>query len=80
MSNQNEITTPQELREALLAEIENSKQVIAELSDEQLEEVAGGAFGRAYVAPPISWSAKPQMKSLGNIGGQAFKKGSGWSI
>lgn len=33
--------TPAEVRQALLAEIEASKQIIAELSDEQLEEVTG---------------------------------------
>jgi glucokinase len=32
----------QELRQSLLAEFEASKQAIIELSDEQLEEVAGG--------------------------------------
>src|SRR5689334_20753623 len=36
--------TPQEMRQALLAELEAGEQAIAELSDEQLEEVAGGGL------------------------------------
>ena len=35
--------TPEEVRQALLAEIEATQQAIAELSNEQLEEVVGGA-------------------------------------
>lgn len=43
--NENQQTvTPEEVREYLLAELEASKQTIAELSDEQLEEVAGGGI------------------------------------
>ena len=49
MSNQPEnemlqpqTVTPKGLREFLLTEIEVSKQVLVELSDEQLEEIAGG--------------------------------------
>jgi hypothetical protein len=47
MSNQpeNETLTPQEVRQTLLSEIEASQQAIAELSDEQLEEIAGGIGG-----------------------------------
>jgi hypothetical protein len=33
--------TPEEVRQYALAEIESTKQVIAELSDEELEEIAG---------------------------------------
>jgi hypothetical protein len=40
---QPETVTSQEVREYLLAELEASQQAISELSDEQLEEVAGGA-------------------------------------
>ena len=36
--------TPEEVRQSILAELEASKQAITELSDEQLEEVAGGEF------------------------------------
>src|SRR5690349_10981779 len=35
--------TPQELRQRMLEELEVSKQVIEEISDEELEAVAGGA-------------------------------------
>jgi hypothetical protein len=56
---QSETITPQELREALLSELEASKQAIAELNDEQLEEIAGGAIGTVYHAPTISWAPKP---------------------
>jgi hypothetical protein len=37
---------PQELRQSLLSELETSQQAIAELSDEELEQVAGGRIGR----------------------------------
>src|SRR5579884_971027 len=36
--------TPQELRQHMLEELEASKQAIEELSDEELEAVAGGGF------------------------------------
>ena len=39
---ENEALTPQELRQALLSEIEASQQAIRELSDEQLEQITGG--------------------------------------
>ncbi len=54
IENKNEpsrTVTPQEMREYLLAEIEASKQVLTELSDEQLEEVAGAA----RVEPLTGW-------------------------
>jgi hypothetical protein len=41
---ENEALTPQQLREALLLELETSQQALADLSDEQLEDVAGGLF------------------------------------
>jgi hypothetical protein len=43
-NEQTEIMTPEEVRQYVLAEIDATKQVIAELSEEELEEVAGGAF------------------------------------
>jgi hypothetical protein len=46
-NQQSETVTPEEVRQFLLAEIEANKQAIAELSDEQIEEVAGG-FGRSH--------------------------------
>src|SRR5689334_5935587 len=36
--------TPQDARQFLLAELDASKQVIAELSNEQLEAIVGGGF------------------------------------
>jgi hypothetical protein len=44
MSDQfeNESMTPEEVRQSLLAEIDATQQAIAELSNEQLEEVVGG--------------------------------------
>ncbi len=49
MSNQSEneiqqtpTPTPEEVRQHLLTEIEASKQTIEELSDEELEQIAGG--------------------------------------
>jgi hypothetical protein len=44
MSNQpeNGVLTPRELRQTLLNELEISQQAITALSDEQLEEIAGG--------------------------------------
>ena len=44
--NENQQTiAPEEVRQSLLAELEEGKQAIAELSDEDLEEIAGGRFG-----------------------------------
>jgi hypothetical protein len=44
-NEQTEIVTSEEVRQYVLAEIDATKQVIAELSDEELEEVAGGVLG-----------------------------------
>ena len=41
---ENEALTSQELREALLAELEASKQVIAELSVQELTHIQGGGY------------------------------------
>ncbi len=41
-NQQAETVSAEELRECLLTELEASKQAVAELSDEQLEAVAGG--------------------------------------
>ena len=40
--------TPTEVRQQLLTIIETNKQALQELSDEELAEVSGGAFGDAY--------------------------------
>ncbi len=53
-----ETTTPQELREALLTELETARQEIAELSNEQLEEVVGGGW-LSYCTSCV----KPETKS-----------------
>ena len=37
--------TPEEVREAMLAELDASKQTIEELSDEELESIAGAGAG-----------------------------------
>lgn len=61
--------TSQELREVLLAELDASKQVIAELSEEQLEEIVGGGLsaftkkflgcfacgGQKQTSTPVEW-------------------------
>src|SRR5690349_7895811 len=43
---ENKSITPQEFREFLLAELEANRQSIAELSDEQLEEIVGSTGHR----------------------------------
>ncbi len=46
--NENQQTvTPEEVRQSMLAELDASQEAIAELSDEELEEVAGGVGGIA---------------------------------
>ena len=42
-NEQQQSMTPEEVRQSLLAEIDATQQAIAELSNEQLEEVVGGA-------------------------------------
>ena len=54
-----ETVTPQELRESLLAELETARQAIAELNNEQLEEVVGGGLNcfnckPSTISPPES--------------------------
>jgi hypothetical protein len=67
MSNQPENPIPaQELREALLVEIEARQQAIVELSDEQLEEVAGGsALGKANRALHWLYRGTADVLTLG---------------
>jgi len=43
-NQQPETVTPQEIREAILADLEASKQAIAELSDKELEQITGGGL------------------------------------
>ena len=56
---ENETMTSQEFREFLLAELEASRQAIAELSNEQLEEVVGGRGRRVgnHIEVPTSLEA-----------------------
>jgi hypothetical protein len=64
--------SPQELRERMLEELEASKQAIAELSDEELEDVAGaGGFG--FIAKATK-SAYESVKKYGwkVVGGAAL--------
>ena len=54
-----ETMTPLELRESLLAELETASQAIAELSNEELEEVVGGGLNcfsckPDTISPPAS--------------------------
>ncbi len=72
MSNQPEqenqqTATPQEMRQALLAELEAGEQAIAELSDEQLEEVAGGGGGLKFFKN-FSEKTKDRLAIAGGVG------------
>ncbi len=66
MSNQpeNNAITSQELRQALLSELEAGRQALAELSDEQLEEIAGGGFKDGMAN--VNW-----LRTKGQISGIA---------
>ena len=64
---ENEARTPQELRQALLSELEVSQQALVELSDEQLEEVAGAGFFSFFK------KVGNGFKDFGSGFGQAFK-------
>ena len=85
MSNQSEhenqqieTPTPEEVREFLLTEIEAAQQQITELSDEQLEEIAGGIAGTQYSIRG-AWKGGMAGYSGANSGGkdpiQGFFKG-----
>src|SRR5689334_17575806 len=85
-NQQAETITTEELREFLLTEIEASKQAIAELSDEQLEEVAGGAgrpnpFENPHYSGPEGHTPTPEQQNrrLANVlyGGTAILGGAG---
>jgi hypothetical protein len=58
---------PQDLRQSLLSELDASRQAIIELSDEQLEQVAGGSLG--------SLVAKVTSKQGLKVGGEVVGKG-----
>jgi hypothetical protein len=87
-NQQPETVTPEEVRQSLLAEIEAGKQAITELSDDQLEEVAGGRFGqnRAMLKQAAIWTVGGTLASygvsmLGSLfgGGQSSSQGGGQS-
>ena len=85
MSNQPELEnqqfetlTPEEVRQALLAEIEATRQAIAELSDEQIEEITGGGLRGAVVgavqgAKLFSKEAKMEGAGIGSQLAQGAK-------
>jgi hypothetical protein len=64
---ENEALTPQLLRQALLSELEASQQTLVELSDEQLEAVAGAGIGSFFK------HVGQGFKDFGSGFGQAFK-------
>lgn len=64
---ENEALTPQQLRQALLSELETSQQTLVELSDEQLEAVAGAGIGSFFK------HVGKDFKDFGSGFGQEFK-------
>ena len=59
-----ETVTPQELRESLLTELEIARQTIVELSNEQLEEVVGGAILTGRAEGETSLTTLPFRRTL----------------
>jgi hypothetical protein len=59
-----ETVTPQELRESLLTELEIARQTIVELSNEQLEEVVGGAILTGRTEGATSVTTLPFRRTL----------------
>jgi hypothetical protein len=81
-NQQSETVTPEEVRQYLLAEIEAGKQAITELSDEQLEEVAGGGrFGRGGGARPAPGEGM-RVPGTGSGGGSGsmLKQAALWTV
>lgn len=76
MSNQpeNGSTTPEEVRQSLLAEIDATKRAITELSDEKLEEVAGGGLLREFASCLTCGLIKPYkaIKDTGSDSGRLY--------
>jgi hypothetical protein len=62
--------TPLELRQALLAEIEASRQAIAEFSDEELEVIVGGMSDNAKWGIGVGVGA-PTLAAASFLGGRA---------
>jgi hypothetical protein len=69
MSNQSEnkmqqTQTPEEIRQHLLAQVEASKKTLEDLSEEELEAVAGGSFLHSLVSA---------IKDVGGVAGNYYK-------
>lgn len=67
MSNQfeNETVTPETVRQFLLSELDASQQVIASLSDEELEAIVGGVIGKvpdSGLTPAQIWEQNKQKQ------------------
>src|SRR5690242_280964 len=67
------------MRQFILAELEVRKQELAELSDEQLMEIAGGIRGAAEYAAQVEerrqrglFNFTTAMTAVGGVGGLAF--------
>ena len=54
-NQQTEIMTPEEVRQSLLAEIDATRQAIAELSDEELADVSGAGLSTAALRTTFNW-------------------------
>jgi hypothetical protein len=60
--------TPEEVRQYALAEIEATKQVIAELSDEELEEIAGAGPQLSGMIATYKFARSRQYSNDGSNG------------
>ena len=62
--DENRVLTPQELREALLSELEVNRQELEELSNEQLAEIVGGLSLTGKPNSCVVWQDLPQEVPL----------------
>jgi hypothetical protein len=65
--------TPEEVRQYTLAEIEATKQVIAELSDEELEEIAGAGPQLSGMIATYKFARSRQYSNDGSNGNGVIK-------
>ena len=65
--------TPEEVRQYALAEIEATKQVIAELSDEELEEIAGAGPQLSGMIATYKFARSRQYSNDGSNGNGIIK-------
>jgi hypothetical protein len=79
-NQQPETVTLEEVRQSILAEIEASKQAITELSDEQLEEVAGGGFFGGSFGRSHSMSVPGTGMGSGGGSGSMLKQAAIWTV